>query len=93
MSPRAVVKIWRQHAKVGGRLIVSTLAIDPNGRAVHRFAWAEGRPQVATGELVWSGDAAGEASKEDGAALPVLLPADKAKPAEGAGAPPAGDVE
>ena len=93
MSPRAVVKIWRQHAKIGGRLIVSTLAVNPNGVSAHRFAWAEGRPQVATGEMIQSDEtAADEAAKEGGETLPVLLPKAKEKPAEGE-PQPAGDVE
>ena len=93
MSPRAVVKIWRQHAKIGGRLIVSTLAVNPNGVSVHRFAWAEGRPQVATGEMIQSDETADEAAKEGGETLPVLLPKAKEKPAAEGEPQPAGDVE
>lgn len=52
MSPQAIVKIWRNIAPVGGRTIVSTLVVSPTGMARHRFAYAEGRPILQTGELV-----------------------------------------
>jgi len=68
MSPKAVIKIWRENAPVGGRAVISTLVVSPTGIARHRFAYAEGRPDLATGELV---EQAEEEKKED--ALPVLL--------------------
>ncbi len=78
MSPRAVVKIWRENAPVGGRAIISTLVVGPTGIARHRFAYAEGRANIATGELI-----------EDGAAddmrnvpLPVLLSTEKKEDAD-----------
>ncbi|MDA3926721.1 MAG: hypothetical protein PF904_18705 [Kiritimatiellae bacterium] len=52
MSPKALVKIWRESAPVGGRTIVSTLVVSPTGMARHRFAYAEGRKVLKTGELV-----------------------------------------
>lgn len=52
MSPKAVVKIWRENAPVGGRTIVSTLVVSPTGLARHRFAYVEGRTMLKTGELV-----------------------------------------
>jgi len=68
MSPKAVVKIWRENAPVGGRTIVSTLVVSPTGMARHRFAYAEGRQNLKTGELVkQDGD---EMLMKD---LPVLL--------------------
>ncbi len=78
MSPKAVVKIWRENAPVGGRPIIATLVVSPTGMARHRFAYAVGRPTLATGELI----AAQTAEEAD---LPVLLtkPAEQAdKPAE-----------
>ncbi|MFA7173676.1 MAG: hypothetical protein WC340_09715 [Kiritimatiellia bacterium] len=51
MSPQAVVKIWRENAPVGGRAIISTLVVSPTGLARHRFAYAEGRTILKTGEL------------------------------------------
>lgn len=80
MSPKAVVKIWRKKAAVGGRLIVSTLVVSPTGKAHNRFAYADGRAELATGELITAQEIE-EKEKED---LPVLLTtkdASKANPA------------
>ena len=55
MSPKAVVKIWRENAPVGGRSVIAALVVSPTGIAKHRFAYAEGRPGLATGELVVPG--------------------------------------
>jgi len=52
ISPRAVIKIWREVAAIGGRTIVSTLVVGPSGTAQHRFVYAVGRDALATGELV-----------------------------------------
>jgi hypothetical protein len=78
MSPKAVVKVWRENAPVGGRAIISTLVVGPTGMARHRFAYAEGRPNLATGELI----APVEGEEEGKDALPVLLTTEAAaKPA------------
>jgi len=69
MSPKAVVKIWREKAAVGGRLIISTLVVSPTGKAHHRFAYADGRADLATGELI----SAQEVEEKEKADLPVLL--------------------
>jgi len=69
MSPKAVVKIWRENAPVGGRPVISVLVVSPTGMARHRFAYAEGRPNVATGELIEST----EDEKDKTENLPVLL--------------------
>jgi len=72
MSPKAIVKIWRENAPVGGRSIISTLVVSPTGMARHRFAYAEGRPNLATGELITAQE--GDDNKEKGKdELPVLL--------------------
>lgn len=52
VTPQSTAKIFREHAKVGGRLLVSVLVANPYGEAVNRFAFAEGRAEVATGELI-----------------------------------------
>jgi FecR protein len=52
ISPRAVIKIWREAAPIGGRTVVSTLVVGPSGTAQHRFVYAVGRDALATGELV-----------------------------------------
>ena len=67
MTPKAVVKIWRENAPVGGRAIISTLVVAPSGMARHRFAYAVGRDDLTTGELISQMD---EKKEED---LPVLL--------------------
>ena len=71
MSPQAVVKIWRENAPVGGRAIISTLVVSPTGMARHRFAYAEGRPNLATGELITAQE--GDDKEKDKEVLPVLL--------------------
>lgn len=68
MSPKAVVKIWRENAPVGGRPIISTLVVSPTGIARHRFVYAEGRPDLTTGELIVPVEA--DKKEED---LPLLL--------------------
>lgn len=68
MTPKAVVKIWRENAPVGGRPIISTLVVSPTGIARHRFVYAEGRPDLTTGELIVPAE---PEPKEE--ALPVLL--------------------
>lgn len=78
MSPKAVVKIWREVAPVGGRSIISTLVVSPTGKARHRFAYAEGRPNLATGELIAAPEGE-EMEKED---LPVLLTKEEPKAQE-----------
>ena len=81
MSPNAVVKIWRENAPVGGRAIISTLVVSPTGMARHRFAYADGRPNLATGELI--APVENEEKEKDKEAMPVLLSTDgkKAEPA------------
>ena len=71
MSPKAVVKIWRENAPVGGRSIISTLVVGPTGMARHRFAYAEGRPNLATGELITAQE--GDDKEKEKEELPVLL--------------------
>ncbi|MDX9868266.1 MAG: hypothetical protein RBT78_10105 [Kiritimatiellia bacterium] len=86
MTPKAVVKIWRENAPVGGRPIISTLVVSPTGIARHRFVYAEGRPDLTTGELIVPADA--ELKEE---ALPVLLSGAAQESAAPAVAAPAAD--
>ena len=76
MSPKAVVKIWRENAPVGGRPVISTLVVSPTGKAVHRFAYAEGRANLATGELIAAAQESEAKEKEE---LPVLLTTEEKK--------------
>jgi len=85
MSPKALVKIWREAAAVGGRMVVSTLVVSPTGTARHRFVYAEGRENVRTGELI-------EPTIELEPELAALLMLDEKKPSQQQ-APEAGDDE
>jgi len=69
MSPKAVVKIWRENAPTGGRSIISTLVVSPTGMARHRFAYAVGRPIIS----------AQEGDDKPAEELPVLLSKEDAK--------------
>lgn len=79
MSPKAIVKIWRAIAPVGGRTIVSTLVVSPTGMARHRFAYAEGRKALVTGELVQTQE------KVEIPDLPVLLSDQEEKKSDDSG--------
>jgi hypothetical protein len=48
MSSQSTVKIWREKAPVGGRLIVSVLATGPDGKGRESYAFAVGRNNVVT---------------------------------------------
>lgn len=80
MSPKAVVKIWRQNAAVGGRPVISTLVVSPLGKAVHRFAYAEGQSCLATGELIAAQE--GDETEQKKEELPVLLTKEEPKGAD-----------
>ena len=66
MSPKAVVKIWREIAPLGGSTVVSVLAVSPTGKARHRFAYVLGR-----GDILDSKDIESEADPETD--LQILL--------------------
>lgn len=77
MTPMALVKIWRENAPVGGRPLVSVLTMNSKGLSQNRFAYAVGRAELATGELVTE-----EQKRADEAGLPLkekdeLKPEDK----------------
>ena len=52
LSPRCAVKIFRRRSKVSGNMIVSTMAFDATGEIKTRCAFAEGRSNLNSGELV-----------------------------------------
>lgn len=52
LSPQCAVKIFRAKAAVGGRVSVSMMTFSPSGEMLNRFAFAEGRSNVNSGELV-----------------------------------------
>jgi len=81
MQTKSSVKIWREKAPVGGRDIVTTLAMSPSGTAIHRFAFAQGRSDLATGELVTASQETTKAADAD-KNVPVLLKQEEKKEGE-----------
>jgi hypothetical protein len=77
MSSQSTVKIWREKAPVGGRLIVSVLATGPDGKGRESYAFAVGRNNVVTRSNVFD--------------LPAL-PEDTAEPATADNEANAGDL-
>ena len=64
LSPRCAVKIFRRRSRVGGNMIVSTMAFDATGEIKSRCAFAEGRSNVNSGELVITPVEAADAEKK-----------------------------
>lgn len=60
MSAQSMVKIWREKAPVGGRLIVSVLATGPDGKGRESYAFAVGRNNVVTRSNVFDIPAGGD---------------------------------
>ena len=52
LSPRCAIKIFRRLSPVGGNMLVSTMTFDASGEIKNRCAFAEGRSNVNSGELV-----------------------------------------
>lgn len=52
LSPQTKVRIARMVPEIGERLSVSMLTFDAAGNLKNNFAFAEGRPQVNSGEIV-----------------------------------------
>ena len=64
LSPRCAVKIFRRRSPVGGNMLVSMMATDATGVIKTRCAYAEGRSNVNSGELVIAPAVATNAEKE-----------------------------
>ena len=64
LSPRCAVKIFRRRSPVGGNMLVSMMATDATGVIKTRCAYAEGRSNVNSGELVIAPVVATNAEKE-----------------------------
>ena len=64
LSPRCAVKIFRRRSPVGGNMLVSTMTIDATGEIKNRCAFAEGRANVNSGELVIAPTAVADLEKE-----------------------------
>lgn len=63
LSPRCAIKIFRRISPVGGNMLVSTMTIDAAGEIKNRCAFAEGRANVNSGELVIAPTAAADLEK------------------------------
>ena len=64
LSPRCAVKIFRRRSPVGGNMLVSTMTFDASGEIKNRCAFAEGRSNVNSGELVIAPAAVASVEKE-----------------------------
>ncbi len=95
LSPQCAIKIFRAKSAVGGGMSVSTMTFGASGDMLNRFAFAEGRSNVNSGELVIStkvpdaakGAKAGGADDEDEEAETVEAAPAKAEKTEAAAAP------
>lgn len=87
LAPKNAVKIFRRRSPVGGNMIVSMMTFDAAGVIQNRCAFAEGRSNVNSGELVAKplpaidAEAVAKATGGDGAAADAAV----GKPAKKAG--------
>lgn len=88
LSPQCVVKIFRAKSSVGGRMVVSMMTFNAAGDMKNRIAFAEGRSNVNSGELVVStkvadADKAAKSSRvdEETETVEVKPAAEEKKPA------------
>ena len=98
LSPRCAIKIFRRRSPVGGNMLVSTMTFDASGEIKNRCAFAEGRSNVNSGELVIAPAAVASVEKEKAKAASEEteeVEAVEAKPAKAkaADADEAGDDE
>ena len=54
LSPLCAIKIFRKISEIGGRMSVSLMTFAANGQMTHRWAFAEKRSNVNSGELIVS---------------------------------------
>jgi len=64
LSPQCAIKIFRRKAAVEGKMIVSMMTFNPAGDILNRCAYAEGRANVNSGELVVPDSIPSEEKKE-----------------------------
>ena len=96
LSPRCAVKIFRRRSPVGGNMLVSTMTFDASGDIKNRCAFAEGRSNVNSGELVIAPAEVASAEKEKAKAASEEteeVEAVEAKPAKAKADDEAGDDE
>lgn len=85
LSPQCSIKIFRAKSAIGGRVAVSTMTFSPSGDMLNRFAFAEGRSNVNSGELVIptkipeTGKAEKVASDDDDGEAVEAVPEEKAE--------------
>ena len=90
LAPKNAVKIFRRRSPVGGNMIVSIMTFDAAGAIQNRCAFAEGRSNVNSGELVAKplptadADAVAKAVAGDDRAAAAEKPAKKADADEAA---------
>ena len=88
LSPQCAIKIFRKKAAVAGRMIVATMTFNPAGDILNRCAFAEGRSNVNSGELVVPDTIPAEKEKakdaDAEAATVESVDAKAAEPTEGA---------
>jgi len=63
LSPRCAIKVFRRNAPVTGNLVVSIMTLDASGKIMNHCAFAEGRSNVNSGELVIAPASASDAEK------------------------------
>lgn len=64
LSPRCAIKVFRRNSAVGGNMVVSIMTLDASGKIMHHCAFAEGRANVNSGELVIAPASSSDAEKE-----------------------------
>jgi len=69
-STKSTVRIWREHAPIGGRLIVSVLVTGSDGKGRECFAFAVGQPDVAANMMMQTEPDAATNAPADPAAPP-----------------------
>lgn len=74
MSSQSAVKIWREKAPVGNRLIVSVLSTGPDGKGRESYAFAVGKDNVVTRSNVFDLPPVADGEQDDGGlfATPVV---------------------
>ena len=63
LSPRCAIKVFRRNAPKTGNMIVSIMTLDASGKIMNHCAFAEGRSNVNSGELVIAPASASDAEK------------------------------
>lgn len=65
LSPKCAIKIFRRLSPIGGNMLVSMMTFDSTGAIKNRCAFAEGRSNVNSGELVIAPSVVVDAEKKE----------------------------